>query len=158
MALVINFQNIIGEIIENTEMGSYDSKKEEIMRAFFLTSRRYFPQMQKSISIKSISHMKYVFNNLKFNSKFSLGLLKVNFDNKLLEDDFNIVNIAELISEREKLMGICLKFNYDATYPNQNQSQDKTFFIKENIKFIFESIFTFFYVRTCVIFEMIRTF
>ena len=87
----INFQNIIGEIIENTEMGSYDSKKEEIMRAFFLTSRRYFPQMQKSISIKSISHMKYVFNNLKFNSKFSLGLLKVNFDNKLLEDDFNIV-------------------------------------------------------------------
>lgn len=147
----INFQNIIGEIIENTEMGSYDSKKEEIMRAFFLTSRRYFPQMQKSISIKSISYMKYVFNNLKFNSKFSLGLLKVNFDNKLLEDDFNIVNIAELISEREKLMGICLKFNYDATYPNQNQSQDKTFFIKENIKFIFESIDRHFNLRAMVI-------
>ena len=32
----INFQNIIGEVIENAEMGYLNSKKEEISRAFFL--------------------------------------------------------------------------------------------------------------------------
>ena len=60
----INFENVIGEIIENAEMGYLNAKKEEMMTSFFLTSRRYFAQLQKSISIKPIGHMKHIFNNL----------------------------------------------------------------------------------------------
>ena len=144
----INFQNIIGEVIENAEMGYLNSKKEEISRAFFLTSRRYFAQMQKSISIKPIGHMKHIFNNLKFSKQFDMGLVKIDFNNKMFEDDFNIVNIAELISEREQLNGIAMKFSYDYA---ASDAKENTLYITDNTRFIFEAIDINYSIRSLVL-------
>ena len=140
----INFENVIGEIIENAEMGYLNAKKEEMMTSFFLTSRRYFAQLQKSISIKPIGHMKHIFNNLKFSKQFDIGLLKIEFSNKMFDDEFNIVNIAELISEREKLTGITMKFSYDSTAENV---KEKTMYITDSTRFIFDAIDLNFSVR-----------
>ena len=144
----INFQNIIGEVIENAEMGYLNSKKEEISRAFFLTSRRYFAQMQKSISIKPNRHMKHIFNNLKFSKQIDMGLVKIDFNNKMFEDDFNIVNIAELISEREQLNGIAMKFSYDYA---ASDAKENTLYITDNTRFIFEAIDINFSIRSLVL-------
>lgn len=144
----INFENVIGEIIENAEMGYLNAKKEEMMTSFFLTSRRYFAQLQKSISIKPIGHMKHIFNNLKFSKQFDIGLLKIEFSNKMFDDEFNIVNIAELISEREKLTGITMKFSYDYTAENV---KEKTMYITDSTRFIFDAIDLNFSVRWLVL-------
>ena len=144
----INFENVIGEIIENAEMGYLNAKKEEMMTSFFLTSRRYFAQLQKSISIKPIGHMKHIFNNLKFSKQFDIGLLKIEFSNKMFDDEFNIVNIAELISEREKLTGITMKFSYDSTAENV---KEKTMYITDSTRFIFDAIDLNFSVRWLVL-------
>ena len=144
----INFENVIGEIIENAEMGYLNAKKEEMMTSFFLTSRRYFAQLQKSISIKPIGHMKHIFNNLKFSKQFDIGLLKIEFSNKMFDDEFNIVNIAELISERETLTGITMKFSYDYTAENV---KEKTMYITDSTRFIFDAIDLNFSVRWLVL-------
>ena len=144
----INFENVIGEIIENAEMGYLNAKKEEMMTSFFLTSRRYFAQLQKSISIKRIGHMKHIFTNLKFSKQFDIGLLKIEFSNKMFDDEVNIVNIAELISEREKLTGITMKFSYDYTAENV---KEKTMYITDSTRFIFDAIDLNFSVRWLVL-------
>ena len=66
----------------------------------------------------------------------------------MFDDEFNIVNIAELISEREKLTGITMKFSYDYTAENV---KEKTMYITDSTRFIFDAIDLNFSVRWLVL-------
>ena len=83
-----------------------------------------------------------------FCKQFDIGLLKIEFSNKMFDDEFNIVNIAELISEREKLTGITMKFSYDYTAENV---KEKTMYITDSTRFIFDAIDLNFSVRWLVL-------
>ena len=143
----INFQNLIIEIFENTEIENFTVSKEDIINNFSLTSRRYFPQIQKYMFLKLIENtseeneiskinngqglMKFAFENIKFNPKFPINLMTIELDEKMFSHDINIINIAESINIRDTLNGICLYFN---SHGNNN------FEIKSLSKYIFEAI------------------
>ena len=145
----INFQNLIIEIYENTEIDNVSFTKNDLLNNFSLTSKRYFPQTQKYICVKVIDNppeeteitkinngqglMKYAFDNIKFNPKFPINLMTIILDDKMYSHDINIINIAESINVRDTLNGVCINF-----VANENQE----FIIRKNTKFIFEGIIT----------------
>ena len=145
----INFQNLIIEIYENTEIDNLSFTKNELLNNFSLTSKRYFPQTQNYICVKVIDNppeetditkinqgqglMKYAFENIKFNEKFKINLMTIILDDKMYSHEINIINIAEAINIRDTLNGVCINF-----LANNNPD----YIIRPNTKYIFEGIIT----------------
>ena len=145
----INFQNLIIEIYENTEIDNVSFTKNELLNNFSLTSKRYFPQTQNYICVKVIDNppeetditkinqgqglMKYAFENIKFNEKFKINLMTIILDDKMYSHEINIINIAEAINIRDTLNGVCINF-----LANNNPD----YIIRPNTKYIFEGIIT----------------
>jgi hypothetical protein len=145
----INFQNLIIEIYENTEIENVSFTKNDLLNNFSLTSKRYFPQTQKYICVKVIDNppeeteitkinngqglMKYAFENIKFNTKFPINLMTIILDDRMYKHEINLINIAEVINIRDSLNGVCINFS-----ANKNLEYK----ISQNTKYIFEAIIT----------------
>ena len=145
----INFQNLIIEIYENTEIEHVSFNKNDIINNFSLTSKRYFPSTQNYICLTVIDNppeetqitkinngqglMKYAFENIKFNTKFPINLMTIILDDRMYKHEINLINIAEVINIRDSLNGVCINFS-----ANKNLEYK----ISQNTKYIFEAIIT----------------
>ena len=131
------FKNLLSCLIDLNENINNIKVNENIPNNFLLASQRYFPNLQKYVEIKFINEinsdlklMKYFFENLKFNPKFEINLMKVDIDDDFNKDEMNLINISQLIFIKKHLNGLALCFD-----SNRND-----FIIKNSMQFIFNAI------------------
>lgn len=105
----ISIQSVLAEILSNNE--EYINK-EHLSQQFSITSRRYFKENQKVIMLKQLINvdLKHVFSNLKFNSKFQFDSIKVILSQGMINEEMNMINIAEILIAKPKLTSACLMF------------------------------------------------
>jgi len=131
------FKNLLSCLIDLNENINNIKVNENLPNNFLLASQRYFPNLQKYVEIKYINEinsdlklMKYFFENLKFNPKFEINLMKVNIDDDFNKDEMNLINVSQLIFIKKHLNGLALCLD-----SNRND-----FIIKNSMKFIFNAI------------------
>ena len=135
----IDFLNIVSNILENNEFKNPDIEKEDLPKNLILAVRRYFPQTQSYVTLKysenliieknNIEIMRYIFDNLKFNSKYRFECIKIILSKEFCKAESNLINTAELLINNEHLNGVCL-------YLNENCED----FITESSKYLFMAI------------------
>jgi hypothetical protein len=131
------FKNLLSCLIDLNENENNIKINENIPNNFLLASQRYFPNLQKYVEIKIVNEinsdlklMKYYFENLKFNPKFEINLMKVNIDDDFNKDEMNLINVSQLIFIKKHLNGLALCFD----------AKRNDFIIKNSMKFIFNAI------------------
>jgi hypothetical protein len=109
----IDILEIISEIIDCTEELNI---RKDVSKDFAITSKRYFPERQKSITLidrlfdKLNWGIKYIFSNLKFNAQFPIQALKIILSPQMFENEHNIIDLSDIMQCHPELSSIAIVF------------------------------------------------